>query len=140
MQTNHILNEFQTSKENWSSGESVYFYVFYSASRWRCIVHWCKETHLIYGEGRFICLLFITFVLWKPLLWGFAAEFISKILFKWHLEWLFFRPVHFGDIMGKSHWKSQISNTTQKVHSWKSCGHSSMKRFPFPLWQEILSD
>ena len=52
----------------------------------------------------------------------------------------FLRPVHFGDIMGKSHWKSQISNTTQKVHSWKSCGHSSMKRFPLPLWQEILSD
>ena len=137
MQTNHILNEYQTSKENWPSRESVYFYVFYIVSLWRCIVHWCKETHLIYGEGRFISLLFITFVLSKPLLCSFAAELISNILYKWYLEWLFFEPVHFGDIMCKSHWKSQFSNTTQKVRSWKSCGRSLMKRFPLPLWQEI---
>ena len=29
-----------------------------------------------------------------------------------------------------------VSNVTQNVRSWKSCGHSSMKRFPIHLWQE----
>ena len=38
--------------------------------------------------------------------------------------------------MGNSHWKIQISNVTQSVRSWKSCGHSSMKKFPLHLWQE----
>ena len=79
-----------TRKENYTSREAVHFYVFYIASFWWCNVHWCKETHLIYEEGKHICLLVITFVLLGPFLWGFAAEFLPKILFKWYLEWLCF--------------------------------------------------
>ena len=47
-----------------------------------------------------------------------------------------FESVSVGVVMGNSHWKSQISNVTRNVRSWKSCGHSSMKRFPIHLWQE----
>ena len=79
-----------TRKENWTSREAVHFYVFYIASLWWCIVHWCNETHLIYGEGKHICLLVITLVLLCPLLWDFAADFLPRILFKWYLEWLCF--------------------------------------------------
>ena len=50
-----------TRKENWTSRESVHFYVFYIASLWWCIVHWCKDTRFIYRESKHICLLVITF-------------------------------------------------------------------------------
>ena len=73
-----------------------------------------------------------------PLLWDFAAEFLPKILFKWYLESLCFWASKFWICDGNSHWKSQISNVTQNVRSWKPCGHLSMKRFPLHLWQERL--
>ena len=76
-----------------------------------CIVHWCKETHLIYGEGRHICLLVITFVLLGLLLWDFVAEFLTKILLKWYLEWLCFWASMFWSCDRKKHAKSQIWNT-----------------------------
>ena len=47
-----------------------------------------------------------------------------------------FESVSFGIVMRSRHWKSQISSTTLNVHLWKSCDHSSMKRFPPHLWQE----
>ena len=126
-----------TRKGNWTSKEAVQFYGFYVASLWWCIVHWCKETHLIYGGGgKHIYLLVITFVLLGPLLWDFAAEFLPKILFKWYLEWLCFWASTLWSCNGEDHWWSQISNDTQNVPSWKSCGHSSMKRFPLHPWQE----
>ena len=47
-----------------------------------------------------------------------------------------FESVRFVVVMRSRHWKSQISSTTLNVHLWKSCDHSSMKRFPPHLWQE----
>ena len=47
-----------------------------------------------------------------------------------------FEPVSVGVVVGNSHWKNQISSVTQNVRSWKSCGYSSVKRFPLHLWQE----
>ena len=47
-----------------------------------------------------------------------------------------FESVRFGVVMQIRHWKSQISSTTLNVYLWKSCDHSSMKRFPHHLWQE----
>ena len=123
-------------KENWTSREAVHFYVFYIASLWWRIVHWCKETYLIYGDGKHICLLVITFVLLGSLLRDFAAAFLPKILFKWYNKLLCFDPLSSEVVIGNSHWKSQISNVTQNVCSWKSYGHSSLKRFPLHPWQE----
>ena len=122
-----------TRKENWTSREAVHFYVFYIASLWWCIVHWCKETHLIYGEGKYICLLVITFVLLGILQLNFSLKYYSNGT----LNDCVFELVSFGVVMGNSYWKSQISNVTLNVRSWKSCGHSSMKIFPLHLWQEI---
>ena len=62
--------------------------MFYIASLWWWIAHWCKETHLIYRKGRHIYLLVITLILLGPLLWYFAVEFLSKILFKQYRDWL----------------------------------------------------
>ena len=96
-----------------------------------CIVHWCKETHLIYGEGRHICLLVITFVLLGLLLWDFVAEFLTKILLKWYLEWLCFWASMF--------WSCDRKKPCEKPdlkHHKNEMISPSMKLFPLHLWQE----
>ena len=73
--------------------------------------------------------------------WGLCCEILQlsfslKYYSNGTLNDCAFEPVSVGVVMGNSHWKSQISNVTQNVRSWKSCGHSSMKRFLLLLWQE----
>ena len=73
--------------------------------------------------------------------WGLCCEILQlNFSLKYYshgtLNVCTFKPVRFGVVMGKSHWKNLISNTKQNVRSWKSCGHSSMKSFPLHLWQE----
>ena len=67
----------------------------------------------------------------------FGENFSLKYYSNSTLNSCVFEPVSFGVVIGNSHWKSQISNTTQNMRLWKSCGHSWMKRFPLHLWQKI---
>ena len=99
-----------------------------------CIVHWCKETHLIYGEGRHICLLVITLVLLELLLWDFVAEFLTKILLKWYLEWLCF----WASMFWSCDRKKPCEKPDLKHHKNKMIS-PSMKLFPLHLWQKRSS-
>ena len=122
-----------TRKENWTSREAVHFDVFYIASLWWCTVHWCKETYLIYREGKHICLLVYYWGLCCEILQlNFSQRYYSNVTWNGCV----FEPVSFGVVMGNNHWKSQISSVTQNLRSRKPCGHSSMKIFPLHLWQE----
>ena len=81
------------------------------------------------------------FLLLLLIFWGLCCaisqlNFSLKYYSNGSLNGCIFEPVSFGVVMGNGHWKSQISNVTQNVHSWKCCGHSSRKRFLLPLWQE----
>ena len=73
--------------------------------------------------------------------WGLCCEilllhFSLKYYSNGTINYCVFDPLSSGVVIGNSHWKSQISNVTQNVCSWKSYGHSSLKRFPLHPWQE----
>ena len=84
----------------------------------------------------------LTFLLSLLHYWGFCFEILQlNFSLKYYLNGTsngcVFEPVSFEVVMGNSYWKSQISNVSQNVLSLKYCGHSSTKRFPLQLWQEI---
>ena len=116
-----------TRKDNWTSREAVHFYVFCIASLWWCIVHWYKETHLIYGEDKHFCLLVITFVLlglcFKILQLNFSLKYYSNGT----LNGCVFEPGNFGIATGKARFQ-----TTHKIYVHENLVVIS----PFHLWQE----
>ena len=129
-----ITNLIYTRKENWTSNEAVNFYIFYIASLWWCID--AKRNTWFTRGGSISAFSFLLLYWWslccKILLLNISLKYYSNGT----LIGCIFEPVSFVVSMGNCHWKSQISNVTQNVHSWKSCGHFSMKRFPLHLWQE----
>ena len=92
----------------------------------------------IWFTGRVAIFAFLLLLLHY---WGLCCEilqlnFSQKYYSNGALNGCVFEPVSFGVVKEKSHWKSQISNTTQNVRLWKSGSHSSMKKLPLHLWQE----
>ena len=95
-------------------------------------------TRHIWFTGRASIFAFLLLLLYY---WGLCCEILQlnfslKYYSNGTLNGCVFEPVSFGVVMGNNHWKNQISNVTQNVRSWKSCTHSSMKRYPLHLWQE----
>ena len=95
------------------------------------------KRHIWFTErARVFALLLLLLYYWglccEILLLNFSLKYYSNGT----LNGCVFEPVSVGVVMRNSHWKSQISSVIQNVRSWKSCGHSSMKRFPLHLWQE----
>ena len=108
-----------TRKENWAYREAVYFYVFYIASLWWCIVRWRKKTHLIYGEGKHICLLIITFVLLGLCCEILQLNFSLKYYSNDTLNHCVFEPVSFGFVMGIATGKARFQ-TSHKMYVHES--------------------
>ena len=91
----------------------------------------------IWFAGRASIFAFLLLLLYC---WGLCCEILKlnfslKYYSNGTLNVCAFEAVNFGVVMGNSHWKNQISNVAQNVRWWKSCGHSSKKRFPLHLWQ-----
>ena len=92
----------------------------------------------IWFIGRACIFAFLLLVLYS---WGLSCEiwqlnFSLKYYSNGALNDRIFEVVNFGFVIDSNQWKSQIPNTTQNVRFWKSCSHSSMKRFPVNLWQD----
>ena len=93
-----------TRKENWTSRESVHFYVFYIASLWWCIVHWCKETHLFTGRASIFAFLLLLLHYWGLCCAILQLNFSLKYYSNDTMNDCVFELVRFGVVMGNSHW------------------------------------
>ena len=93
----------------------------------------------IWFTGRASIFAFLLLLLYY---WGLCCEILQlnfslKYYSNGTLNDCVLEPVIYGVVIGNSPWKKQILNVIQNLRSWKSCGHSSMKRFPLHLLQEI---
>ena len=116
-----------TRTENLTSVEIAHFYVFYIAVSGGALSIGTKRHIWFTGRASIFAFLLLLLYYWRLCSEILHLKFSLKDYSNGTLNGFVFEPVI---------WKSQISNVTQNVRSWKSCGHSSMKRFPLHRWRE----